>query len=127
MSNTSQDRPARGSHLARGRRAVAVIIGGVFASAAPAATLSLNIAPGKFDEHCFKLAAGAEVKYRFKASGEIDFNIHYHRDKDVFFPVKHERVLRHAGAFRAPAADDYCLMWENKGEKAVTVRGNTTP
>jgi hypothetical protein len=91
---------------------------------AAAAPLSLAIAPGKFDEQCVKLEAGAALHYRFKANGPVDFNIHHHQGSEVLYPVKRAGVRRFGDKFRAPAADEYCLMWENKGKNPVTVRGS---
>lgn len=91
---------------------------------AAAVPLSLLIAAGDFDEHCVKLAAGAELRYRFKATGPVDFNIHHHRGNEVLYPVQHGDVKRLGDRFRAPTADEYCLMWANKGAQPVTVRGS---
>lgn len=90
---------------------------------ATAATLALQIAQGKFEEHCVKLAGGESLKYRFKADAPLAFNIHHHRGHEVLYPIKRDAVLRLSGKFMAPAADDYCLMWENKGAEAVRLRG----
>ena len=88
-----------------------------------AENFAFDIAPGKFDEHCLKIAAGEAIRWRFVASGAVDFNIHHHRGKDVFYPVRRERVERASGSFGARAADDYCLMWTNKGSAAISIRG----
>ncbi len=85
--------------------------------------LRMSIAPGKFDEHCLKIEAGRAIAYRFEASAPVDFNIHYHRGKDVLYPVKREATRQFASTFRAESTDEYCLMWENKGAAAVTVEG----
>lgn len=82
-----------------------------------------SIASGKFDEHCMKIEAGRAIAYRFEASAPVDFNIHYHRGKDVLYPVKREATRQFASTFRAESTDEYCLMWENRGATAVTVEG----
>jgi len=41
----------------------------------------------------------------------VDFNIHYHRGKDVFFPVKRNAMRGDGGTFTAKTAEDYCWMW----------------
>lgn len=84
---------------------------------------SLKLSGKAFDERCLKLAAGEAVHYRFSASAPVDFNIHYHRGKDVFYPVKHSGVREAKGTFRADAGDDYCLMWEHAGAGTATVEG----
>jgi hypothetical protein len=104
------------------------LLGGVSLLVLPAAVLAaddfaFDIAPGKFDEHCLKIEAGEAIRWRFVASGAVDFNIHHHRGKDVFYPVRRDGVERASGSFGARATDDYCLMWSNKGSSAVNVRG----
>ncbi len=61
-----------------------------FAAAAPARLghFALDVPARGFEEHCLKLAAGERIRYRFRATGAVDFNIHYHRGKDVHYPVK---------------------------------------
>lgn len=104
---------------------LALLIGG--ASAAPLATdgpFVRTVAAGGFDEICLHLAAGQQLRYAFKAEAALDFNIHHHRGRDVFYPVRLAALREQTGArFTAPAADDYCLMWENRGLGPVKVEG----
>ena len=85
---------------------------------------SFNLSGKAFDERCLKLAAGESIRYRFRASAPVDFNIHYHRGKEVIFPVKQSAVREATSTFRAESADDYCLMWEHTGTGAATVEGS---
>ena len=107
------------------RRIAVAASAALLALPAAAAPFDLLIAPGKSAEHCVKLAAGDAVKYRFETGAPLDFNIHHHRGKEVFYPVKREAVQQMQDQFRAQEADDYCLTWRNKGEQPVTVRGAT--
>lgn len=104
-----------------------LICGLLCCAVAPAAQagdgFAFDIAAGKFDEHCLKIDAGRAVSYRFTASGPVDFNIHHHRGKDVLYPVRRDAVARAEGEFRAPASEDYCLMWTNKTQATVRVEG----
>ena len=93
------------------------------ASTAPFGAFALDVPARGFEEHCVKLAAGERVHYRFNASSEVDFNIHYHRGEDVHYPVRTGASRSEDAIFRAPEADVYCLMWERKGEGAVRVEG----
>lgn len=108
--------------------AAALLLAQLAASPAGAAEgagpYSLTLTGKAFDERCLKLAAGEVIRYRFRASAPIDFNIHYHRGKDVYYPVKQVAVRSAEGDFRAPEADDYCLMWEHAGPGASTVEGS---
>jgi hypothetical protein len=76
-----------------------------------------------FEEVCVELKAGERVRYQFRASGDLDFNIHYHRGKEVFYPVKNTATRSADAVFTAPHSDGYCLMWERKGDGAVRVDG----
>jgi hypothetical protein len=93
------------------------------AAAAAETALALSIAPGKFDEHCLRLEAGEAITWRFSATGAVDFNIHLHQGDKVLYPVRRDGVTRASGTFRARSAEDYCLMWTNRGAAAVSVRG----
>lgn len=84
---------------------------------------SIRIKGKGFGERCIRLAAGESIRYRFSASTPVDFNIHYHRDKDIFYPVKTSRVGSGDATFLAPSSEDYCLMWEPAGPVEATVTG----
>ena len=76
-----------------------------------------------FEEHCVKLESGEAVHYRFRASGEVDFNIHHHRGSEVLYPVQTPATVVADGEFKAPQSDTYCLMWERKREGSVRIDG----
>lgn len=103
---------------------LAVASGASLAAAGGAGPFSRVIAPGGFEERCVRLQAGEAVVYCFTADGALDFNIHHHRGRDVFYPVRRPDV-REAGParFSAPAEDDYCLMWENRGSTPTRLEG----
>jgi hypothetical protein len=94
------------------------------ATTAPLGGFALDVPARGFEEHCVKLAAGERVRYRFRASDDVDFNIHFHRGKDVHYPVRASASRGEDATFSAPAADVYCLMWERKGDGAVRVEGS---
>ena len=98
------------------------------ATSAAAGPFSAAIKPGGFDERCLRLEAGEAIDYDFRADRAIDFNIHYHRGRDVFYPVRLSQVTAVGPQrFVAPAADDYCLMWENRGSAAAQIDGRVAP
>jgi hypothetical protein len=80
---------------------------------------SLTIAPGKFAEICGPLEAGQAVNWSFKADRALNFNIHYHLDKDVRYPAKHDQVASMQGDLAVDARQDYCWMWVNKTTAAA--------
>jgi hypothetical protein len=85
---------------------------------------AFTLAGKSFDERCLTLAAGESIRYRFRASAPIDFNIHYHRGNEIAFPVKRSAVKEADATFQAKKADGYCLMWEHVGEGAARVEGS---
>ncbi len=94
-----------------------------FASVSGLGSFGRDVPARGFEEVCVELKAGDRVRYQFRASGDVDFNIHYHRGKEVFYPVKSAATRSADAVFTAPHADGYCLMWERKGEGAVRVDG----
>ncbi|GAP34021.1 MAG TPA: hypothetical protein PLF63_02720 [Rubrivivax sp.] len=80
---------------------------------------SLTIAPGKFAEICGPLEAGQAVQWSFDADRALNFNVHYHVDKDVRYPAKKENVKRLQGDLSVDARQDYCWMWTNKTTAAT--------
>jgi hypothetical protein len=45
-----------------------------------------------FDERCLRLQMDEAIVYDFAADGAVDFNVHYHRDREVFYPVRQPGV-----------------------------------
>jgi len=99
----------------------------VTATTAALGPFRLEVPARGFEEHCIRLNAGEQVRYRYSATAEVDFNIHYHRGKDVFYPVKSSGSRSADATFTAPQADAYCMMWERSGEGAVRIEGVVEP
>jgi len=114
------------SRMLRTFASIALLLVTALTSAAPArsGSFALDVPERGFDEHCLKLEAGEHIRYRFRATGDVDFNIHYHRGTDVHYPVRSGAIQTADASFRAPQADDYCLMWERKGAGAVRIEGS---
>jgi hypothetical protein len=85
------------------------------AAAAPAKTpdlvVEVNLAPKKVHEECARLEAGEARRWHWKSSTPVDFNIHYHRGEEVFYPVKRDGMRGDGGTFTAKTGEDYCWMW----------------
>jgi hypothetical protein len=80
---------------------------------------SASIAPGDIHEECVKLAKLESRHYEWSSDAPVDFNIHYHQGKEVFYPVKHKGIRTGRGTFRAKIAQDYCWMWSAKAPAKV--------
>jgi len=81
--------------------------------------LQRTIAPDDRYELCLLLAQGQQLSYTFSASRTLDFNIHYHTDDEVFYPVYEDQVMDATATFSAQSEQEYCLMWTNQGDTDV--------
>jgi hypothetical protein len=95
----------------------------VLAATATFGPFRIDVLARGFEEHCVRLESGEAVHYRFRASGEVDFNIHHHRGSEVLYPVRTPATVVADGEFKAPLSDTYCLMWERKREGSVRIDG----
>ena len=85
--------------------------------------VQLQITSGKAAEECLSLESGERVEWRFESSVPVDFNLHFHRGREVVTPVDHPRTQNHSGAFAASVREEYCLMWKNAGGVPAFVTG----
>ena len=83
---------------------------------------SVTLAPGKMHEECARIQAGDQRKYYWKASAPVDFNIHYHQEREVFYPVKRDAMRGDGGTFTAKSGQDYCWMWTAR-DKPASIEG----
>ena len=74
-------------------------------------SIDATLEPGKTFEHCEKLAAGDVRRYSWKASGPVDFNIHYHEGTEAIYPMKRDGMRGDGGAFTPKTEQQYCWMW----------------
>jgi hypothetical protein len=81
-------------------------------------SIDVTLAAGKLHEACVKLEAGEKRRYHWKSSAPVDFNIHYHRGEEVFYPVKRDAMRGDGGTFSAKTGEDYCWMWTAKNAPA---------
>jgi hypothetical protein len=70
-------------------------------------------------ELCLLLAQDQQLRYTFSAPGKLDFNIHYHADHQVFYPVSEDQIMDATATFSAQSEQEYCLMWTNQGDADV--------
>ncbi|UCD34180.1 MAG: hypothetical protein JSU90_07710 [Nitrospiraceae bacterium] len=87
-----------------------------------------TVKPSGSYEECIALRPGQTVEYDFNASSFVNFNIHYHGEKDLYYPVTNEGVMMGRGmvdpsthSYFTPEQEYYCLMWENRGIEPVEI------
>jgi hypothetical protein len=81
--------------------------------------LEQMIMPNDSYELCLVLAQDQQLRYGFSAPRKLDFNIHYHADHEVFYPVSEDQVMKATATFSAQSEQEYCLMWTNQGDTDV--------
>lgn len=81
-----------------------------------------QVAPGKFAEWCTKLSKGESVKWEFESDAPLNFNVHFHEDKETRFPAKQDAATKAEGSLEVVSDQHYCWMWSNKSKSAVALR-----
>ncbi len=81
-----------------------------------------QIKPKAFVEVCGELSAPTSVAWAFTASQPLDFNVHYHVEKAVVYPVKPSQLQSAGGTLNVTVPQHYCWMWANKGAEKVTIK-----
>jgi len=79
---------------------------------------SAVLEPQKEFEVCTRMEKGETRRYHWKSDAAVDFNIHYHRGKEVFYPVKRGAMRGDGGGFTAKEGDEYCWMWTARNARA---------
>ena len=92
------------------------------AEATPPTSFSKALEPGKVHEECVRLEKGQVRRYDWKSSGKVDFNIHYHEGREVFYPIKRDEVSKGSGRFTAKTAQEYCWMWTARAPATIEGR-----
>ena len=83
---------------------------------------SITLEPAKAHEECLRVEAGQKRRYHWKSDTPVDFNVHYHRGTEVFYPVKRVAMRGDGGVFSAKTGEDYCWMWVAR-DKAAKIEG----
>lgn len=84
------------------------------------------IEPFRSYEECVEMLSHQVFKYSFRSSKALDFNLHYHGDDKVHYPVSKKEILSFSGElicdeqeFYSPGQDFFCLMWVNNSTSKV--------
>ncbi len=101
--------------------AIAAFSGEAIAATNPPAPKTITLAPAKVFEKCMTLTPPQKLVYEFDSSDKIKFNIHYHKGESAYYPVKVDRTNRQADIFDPQQRNDFCLMWENRTGKDVSL------
>ena len=83
--------------------------------------LEATIEPGKIHEKCLKLISGQVLDYSFETSRPMDFNIHYHKSKEVIYSVPQKSIFRKKSFFNPEREEVYCMMWSNPSAESISL------
>ena len=83
---------------------------------------SFTLQPQDSHEECLRVEVGQKRRYHWKSDAPVDFNIHYHEQTEVFYPVKRSAMRGDGGTFAAKTGQDYCWMWTAR-DKPAKVEG----
>ena len=86
---------------------------------AVAGAKKMTLPANEFHEECVELAARQKLEYSFRSAAPLDFNIHYHRNDKVYYPVRKNGVAALSASYSPRRADGYCLMWKNPHKKPI--------
>ena len=82
---------------------------------------AVSIIPSKFHEDCVELLPGDSLIYSFRTSEPVDFNIHYHENGRIFYPVSKKDVSGQKGEYESTKKQFYCLMWTSHQKAPVSL------
>ena len=97
----------------------------------PSLTGTVQIKPGDSYEECVELVPDQLMHYSFTASKNVNFNIHYHTDESILYPVNEQNIIFWEDSmspddydFYSQEQEYFCLMWENHNSGSVKVTFN---
>jgi hypothetical protein len=88
--------------------------------------IAVTLAAGDIHEECMTLKPGEKRAWEWKSDVPLDFNVHYHREPKIFFPVKKDHVKSAHGTFVPKSEEGYCWMWTS-GKTPAKLEGRIAP
>ena len=83
-----------------------------------------TLAPGKSAELCGNIEPRLPVEWRYVGDGPLTFDIHRHSGSEVIYATRSYLTRELNGRLSPTFNFDWCWMWTNETENAVTVRVN---
>ncbi len=68
-------------------------------------------------EQCLSLLKGQKLKYSFRSSRALNFNIHFHQHGNPVYLVDLQETSEADTFFTSPRKTEYCLMWINSWDE----------
>lgn len=82
-------------------------------------SIELAVDPDDVYELCLVLTPDQLLRYAFSASGKLGFNVHYHENHEIRYPVAEHQTSAAEATFAPESEQEYCLMWTNYGAAEV--------
>jgi hypothetical protein len=86
------------------------------------------IKPSGSYEDCIEVLPGQIMNYSFNASNFVSFNVHYHTETGIYYPVNKKGVMFGKESLDPQKLDYYtdeqesfCVMWDNLNSEPVKV------
>ena len=83
---------------------------------------TVELPAGEFHEECLDLSRRQRLHYAFSSAQPVEFNIHYHRGKDIVYPVRLKNIRSLKSVFTPPRDEGYCMMWTNSRRNGVKLQ-----
>ena len=83
-----------------------------------------TLAPGKSAELCGNIEPRLPVEWRYVGDGPLTFDIHRHSGSEVIYATRSYLTRELNGRLSPTFNFDWCWIWTNETENAVTVRVN---
>ena len=90
-------------------------------STGPVTRKTVDLPAGEFHEECLDLSRPQRLHYAFSSAQPVAFNIHYHRGKDIVYPVRLKNIRSWKSVFSPPRNEGYCMMWSNSQRNGVKI------
>ncbi len=84
-------------------------------------TMEGTVQMTKYFEDCMELLPGQKMEYSFETAKPVNFNIHYHEEKDIIYPISKEYISELEGIFHCEKKQYYCLMWTSPYSEPITL------
>jgi len=81
--------------------------------------VTIGLPVKRYYEKCVDVSDSQQLQYSFNSQAPLSFNLHYHEEGVIHYPVKEDSIDELENIFQPEKRGYYCLMWRNSGEKAV--------
>ena len=74
---------------------------------------------GQAHEVCMNISSKEDLYYKFSSTQPVEFDIHYHIEKKIHYPVRIQKYKSSKKIFSPKKTRSYCMLWSNINKRAV--------